>query len=393
VLQPGGPGEWDEDGAARGRVVRTPDGLVMMYRTPALGLGFSYGLAASEDGIHWTKHPDNPIVDRAALPGSPTLFFPAFVYQDGTYYFFIEAYNGQSQVFLLTSDAPLTATAPVGETTVSTLVMELPSATGGLAVDAAGNIYAANIGVAPARNGREIYRIMPDGQFELWVEGEALNGASGNTFDQQGNLLQSSLRANVIHQIAPDGTVTTLVEEGVRSPVGLIVAPDGTLFVANCGSNTILRVSPDGESDIFSDSSLLSCPNGITLDDAGNIYVANFKNGRIVKITPDGEATEFATVPGSNNGHIFFLDSLLYVAARRANQIYTLSLDGELMLLAGTGEAGHADGPALQATFSLPNDIVASPDGRYLYINEAFPTNGVTNSPSVIRVIDLAPAP
>ena len=287
------------------------------------------------------------------------------------------------------NELSLTIAALADEVTVSTLVAELPSATGGLAVDAVGNIYAANIGVAPARNGREIYRIMPDGQFELWVEDQALNGASGNTFDQQGNLLQSSLRANVVHRITPDGTVTAFVEDGVRSPVGLTVSPDGVLFVANCGSNTILRVSPTGESELFSNSSLFSCPNGITLDDAGNVYVANFKNGRIVKITPEGEALEFATVPGGNNGHILYLNGLLYVAARRANQIYTLTLSGELTLLAGTGEAGHTDGPALQATFSLPNDIAASPDGRSLYINEAFPTNGVTNSPSVIRILDL----
>jgi len=275
--------------------------------------------------------------------------------------------------------------------TVRTLVPELPSATGGLAVDASGNIYAANIGRAPSRNGQEIYRIAPDGSYELWVEGQGLNGASGNSFDAQGNLLQSSLRGGTIHRIAPDGTVTEFVREGLRSPVGIAVTPGGTLFVANCADNTIRRLTPAGESTVFSDSSLLSCPNGITVDDAGNLYVANFFGGAVVRITPAGEAVEFATVPGRNSGHIYFLDGLLYVAARGANQIYTLTLDGELTLLAGTGEAGHMDGPVLRATFSLPNDIVASPDGRRLYVNEALSTDGSTNSPSVIRVIELPP--
>jgi DNA-binding beta-propeller fold protein YncE len=310
----------------------------------------------------------------------------------------IEAGGEESQVAPLTRESPLDITEPaaaedamntIKEATVYTLVSELPSATGGLAVDAAGYIYAANIGLAPGRNGREIYRIPPDGTYELWLEGQGLQGVSGNTFDNQGNLFQSSLRANIIHRIAPDGTVTEFVREGLRSPVGIAIDPEGTLFVANCGNNTIQRVTATGESELFSDSPLLSCPNGITLDGAGNVYVSNFRGGHVVKITPDGEAAELATVPGGNNGHIFFLDGLLYVAARGANQIYTLTLDGELTLLAGTGEAGHEDGPGLQATFSLPNDVVASPDGRRLYINEAFPTDGTTNSPSVIRVIEL----
>ena len=79
------------------------------------------------------------------------------------------------------------------EANVSTLVAELPSATGGLAVDASGNIFAANIGLKPSRNGREIYRNSPDGSYELWVEGQGLNGASGNTFDKDGKLLQRRL--------------------------------------------------------------------------------------------------------------------------------------------------------------------------------------------------------
>lgn len=276
------------------------------------------------------------------------------------------------------------------QVTTWTLVTELPSATGGLAVDAEGNIYAANIGLAPARNGSEVYRITPEGEYQLWVEGQGLSGASGNTFDAEGNLLQSSLRANTIHRITPDGTVTEFTREGINSPVGIAAAPDGSIYVANCGSNSIQRVTPAGESERFAASPLLACPNGITLDEAGNLYVANFMNGDVVKITPAGEAALFVEVPGHNNGHILFHDGLLYVVSRGGHQIFTLTLEGDLTLLAGTGERGHADGLATEARFSLPNDIVVSPDGRRLYVNEALPTSGSANLPSVIRVIELA---
>lgn len=275
------------------------------------------------------------------------------------------------------------------EAAVHTLVMELPSATGGLAVDADGNLYAANIGPAPSRTGSEIYRITPAGDYQLWIEGQGLRGASGNAFDAQGNLIQSSLRASAIHHILPEGKVTELTREGINSPVGITIAGDGTIYVANCGGNSIQRITPAGESLAFASSALLACPNGITLDDAGNLYVANFFGGAVVKITPEGEAADFADVPGGNNGHIFYLNGLLYVVSRGGHQIYTLTLDGELTLFAGTGERGHTDGPATQATFSLPNDIVASPDGNRLYVNEVVPIEGTANNPSRIRVIEL----
>jgi hypothetical protein len=39
----------------------------------------------------------------------------------------------------------------------------------------------------------------------------------------------------------------------------------------------------------------------------------------------------------------------------------------------------------------VPNGIDASPDGRFLYINDAIPVNGANLNPVVLRVIDLQP--
>jgi hypothetical protein len=51
---------------------------------------------------------------------------------------------------------------------------------------------------------------------------------------------------------------------------------------------------------------------------------------------------------------------------------------------------GRADGPLLQAQFSLPNGIDLSPDGRTIYVNDS---EGLQNNndiaPNVIRVIPL----
>jgi outer membrane protein assembly factor BamB len=259
-----------------------------------------------------------------------------------------------------------------------------------VAINSQGIVHVANIGAIPSRIGKDIYQITPDGQATLWVSGQGLLGASGNTFDADGNLIQSSLTGNVIHRITPDGTITELVREGIHGPVGVVLATDGTLFVANCSGSSIQRVLPDGTSTpLAKDSQLFRCPNGITLDESGNVYVSNFRNGMIFKVTTNGKITPLAELPGGNNAHLTYMNGLLYVVDRGNHQIYTVTLDGETTLFAGTGERGHQDGPALQATFSLPNDIVFSTDGHHLYLNEVSPTKGSNNNPSAVRVIEL----
>jgi hypothetical protein len=108
-----------------------------------------------------------------------------------------------------------------------------------------------------------------------------------------------------------------------------------------------------------------------------------------LKVDREGAVSELAELPGRNNAHLIYDNGLLYIVARGVHQIYAVALDGELTLLAGSGQRGHADGPADEATFSLPNDIVMAADGRRLFVNEVAPINGTANLPSMIRVIEL----
>jgi hypothetical protein len=138
---------------------------------------------------------------------------------------------------------------------------------------------------------------------------------------------------------------------------------------------------------------LLSCPIGLTSDDQDNLYITNFRNSLIIKLTPAGVASVFADTTewtGSTfgpNGHIIFSNERLYVAGAGAQQVFELSLAGDLTLLAGTGDKGHADGPLLEASFLRPNGIDVSPDGRLLYTNTSESPDSST--PNVVRVIEL----
>lgn len=284
----------------------------------------------------------------------------------------------------------LLAHSAMGQVMVSTLTTEF-NASGGVAIDTAGFVYVADFGIfLNMANGTNVYRVSPhDGSFSVYASG--LQGASGNDFDSQGNLFQSNIAAHKISKINTQGVVTDFVSANIQSPVGIAVGPGDTVFVANCGNNTITKISPDGISTVFVSSNLLNCPNGLTMDDKSNLYTSNFSNGWVVKIKPDGTVSNFAFIPGNNNGHLTFANGKLYVVARCNNQIYEVELDGTINLLAGNGTPGNEDGPALQATFFLPNGIRASLTGDTLYVNDdTAPNSGCSTSalnPVVVRMI------
>ena len=154
-------------------------------------------------------------------------------------------------------------------------------------------------------------------------------------------------------------------------------------------------MTPEGVSTPYASSVLFNCPNGVAIDTLGNLYVANFGNGSVIKVDTNRVVTLFASITGGNNGHITYANDEFYVVGRSANQIYRVALDGTVSLLAGTGQRGRRDDAALNATFSLPNDLAADPTGKFLYINDVVPHNTPNSliSPTVIRRITLIDRP
>lgn len=285
---------------------------------------------------------------------------------------------------------------PPEERQVETLVDDLYGGTGGVSVDNEGNIYSSDFGpflgqVNPNfKIVSKVFKITTQGEVSVYLD--SIQGASGSEFDEEGNFYQSNIRSNAITRITPGGERSIYVSDSIVNPVGLVFADNGDLIVCNCGNNTLRRVTTSGENTLFSQGDLFQCPNGITKDDAGNFYAANFYNGNVIKIDPEGQPSVFAEIPGNNNGHLIYRDRYLYVVARSAHQIYRVSMNGEVELFAGNGDRGRKNGNRLEASFSLPNDLDFSPDGKYLYVNEASDSLGSPRIliPTAVRKIRMA---
>ena len=181
------------------------------------------------------------------------------------------------------------------------------------------------------------------------------NSPDGMTINGQ-NLYLCDTNNSDIRQITISGTVTTVAgtaniggtEDGTGAAAHFNlptqIATDGTnLYVADSGNSSIRRIAfPDfkvktiagqsgttGKTDGGPDKSVFSGPRGVAVDKKF-IYVADTGNDIIRKI-----------------------------------DINTL----ETSILAGTGEEGDKDGPALQAQFDNPGAICT--DGAFLYVLDA----------------------
>lgn len=277
------------------------------------------------------------------------------------------------------------ALAQESGTQVVTLTDTLPGAVGGVTVDATGVVYVADFA-------ETVWKVTPDGRTTVFVTG--MYGASGNAIDSKGVLYQSNFNGNFVARIDRWGNVSELAD-GLEGPVGIAVDGDDNLYVTNCSGNSVSKITQQGQVTDFSTSDLYNCPNGITRDGQGNLYVVNFRDQKMIKVTPDGRATDFAQIPGGGNGHVTLARGALYATSFRGNQVWRVSLNGDVTLLAGTGQVGGKDGAALQATFFLPNGIAANPQGNRLYINEfrVRPTGTELVPPapkSILRQIKLA---
>lgn len=274
-----------------------------------------------------------------------------------------------------------------------------------MTADSTGNLYVGD--------GR-IRRVAPDGVVTTYLQRAVgqVNRAGGMTLDTAGNLYFSDIADHVVRSLAPGGTAVTLAgvatlsgsADGVGGaaqfniPKGIDVDSAGNLYVADTFNHTIRRITSagavstiagsagtQGDADGSAAAAQFSYPRDVVTDADGNVYVADTFNDKIRKITPAGVVSTLAGSgeagsadgPGvsasfnSPQGITIDADGNLYVADTSNDTIRKITPDGVVSTLAGSPQQfGSADGAGAAARFNGPGDMTIDADGN-LYVIDA----------------------
>ncbi|WP_299253351.1 T9SS type A sorting domain-containing protein [uncultured Cytophaga sp.] len=283
----------------------------------------------------------------------------------------------------------------------------------GITTDPSGNVYVIDID--------KVRKITPSGIVSTFAGSNTMKNSSGNFIlgefytpnalisDATGNIYLTDFYNSSIKKITPAGVVTTIVAFGnnVRSMTG-IVLKDGNFYISSSYTHSIMRYETStgafttlagagiaGDVNGTGTNVKFNNPAGIAIDSEGNIYLADVGNNKIKKITPDGivttvagsgqagDADGIAATASFDHPRGIAIDAIgnLYITDYGNNKIRLVTSEGIVSTIAGSGLEGDLDGLGEAAEFNNPRDIALDASGNiFVTDNGNFKVRRITNN-------------
>jgi sugar lactone lactonase YvrE len=166
----------------------------------------------------------------------------------------------------------------------------------------------------------------------------------------------SDVRAGTIKQYTREGRLS-LVLSGLSSPEGMAFLPDGSMVIAEQGTNRLLHYDFASNTlapflDLVNNTAQLGV-DGI-LWDGSNLIVPDSPNGTVFQVSADGKTVrQLASGLARPTGAWAEADGNLLIADENGNAVVRLHPDGTLEKI---------------ADFSIPDDVVEDSNGNIFVV-------------------------
>jgi sugar lactone lactonase YvrE len=296
----------------------------------------------------------------------------------------------------------------------------------GLAIAQDGSIYFTEY------FGNCVRRVAPDGSLvrvagrldEFGFAGDGgfaidalFEGTSGIAIGLDGGIIVADDENLRVRRVLPDGVIMTIAGTGdigdlgdggpatsarFNTLAGLALGPDGSLYIADAGNARVRRIDPTGlittvagtghsgatgdggpatKAELYQPLSVAATPSGeLFIADAGASRVRRVDgHGLIQTVAGNGERGSHgdgrpATEAQLNApcGICVDRDGTLFISEFAGHRVRTVSPEGVITTVAGTGEQGYSGdgGPPQLAKLSRPREVALDQDGN-LYIADS----------------------
>ncbi|HWQ31994.1 MAG TPA: BACON domain-containing carbohydrate-binding protein [Blastocatellia bacterium] len=295
-----------------------------------------------------------------------------------------------------------------------------------VALDAAGSLYIADTGnhrIRRVSRDGVITTIAGNGQLGSSGDGgpataASLNEPGGIALDAAGNLYIADTNNHRIRKVTPAGTISTVAGTGISdfggdggpatqarldTPVGLATDAQGNLYIADAGNHRIRKLTlssgvittiagsgygfgGDGGAAV---AAQFNFPTGVAIDGAGNLYISDTGNHRVRRVNAAGIVSTVAGTGSAGSGGDggpataaqlnapggIGLDSAgnLFIADQGNHRVRKLAKDGRISTVAGNGTsgAGGDGGAAVEAQLNSPAGVAIDRAGN-LFIADTY---------------------
>ena len=149
----------------------------------------------------------------------------------------------------------------------------------GIAVAADGTAFVSN-----TRPPSRLYRITPDGDVDVVVEGAPLAAPNGVAIDPEGHPVVVNIDDDAVLTFDRDGALLRTEHAAEKGSDGLVILPDGTKYVSSVRHGSISRIRPGEAAEVIARG--IPSAASMCLDSAQNQLVVPMNPNNAIALVP-----------------------------------------------------------------------------------------------------------